>query len=170
MIKTEIFHKPGIENRSDFIKAKEIANHLSDFINQTAIQDKIQVTHKLNARSGDIQDIFIDKAMELGFASEKKELFESYQLRPDYYLPITKGTGIIMEVERGKTLANNMDLLDVWKCHICKEANILFLIVPQIRHNSTGQSKIYNTVLRRIGSFFETENQINVDAVFVFGY
>ena len=32
-----------------------------------------------------------------------------------------------MEVERGKTTTNNMDLLDIYKCHICEEANHLFL-------------------------------------------
>ena len=35
-----------------------------------------------------------------------------------------------MEVERGKTTTNNMDLLDIYKCHICEEANHLFLFVP----------------------------------------
>jgi hypothetical protein len=30
----------------------------------------------------------------------------------------------------GKALANNMDLLDLWKCHICREAHHLFLVVP----------------------------------------
>ena len=44
-----------------------------------------------------------------------------------------------MEVERGKTVLNNMDLLDVWKCHICESANYLFLIVPQMRHDGAGK-------------------------------
>ena len=39
-------------------------------------------------------------------------------------------TGIILEVERGKTTINNMDLLDFWKCHICAHADYLFLMVP----------------------------------------
>ena len=44
---------------------------------------------------------------------EKKGLFKNYnsQLRPDYYKKLKK-SGIILEVERGKTLKNNMDLLD----------------------------------------------------------
>jgi hypothetical protein len=40
------------------------------------------------------------------------------------------GTGIILEVERGKTTINNMDLLEFWKCHICAHADFLFLMVP----------------------------------------
>ena len=29
-----------------------------------------------------------------------------------------------MEVEREKTTINNMDLLDVWKCHICEKCKL----------------------------------------------
>ena len=47
-------------------------------------------------------------------------------------------TGIILEVERGKTTINNMDLLDFWKCHICAHADYLFLMVPrELRQNPT---------------------------------
>jgi hypothetical protein len=75
-----------------------------------------------------------------------------------------------MEVERGKTIANNMDLLDIWKCHICDVANFLFLIIPNIRQTATGQNIIFKTVERRMLTFFETENYINVDGVFLIGY
>jgi len=42
-----------------------------------------------------------------------------YVLRPDYFLKLDD-TGILLEVERGKTTINNMDLLDFWKCHLCR--------------------------------------------------
>jgi hypothetical protein len=171
MIQTSIFNKVSIENRKDFMEARGIADKLVEYLNQSEIQEKIKITHELNASSQLIQKIFEDKAREWGFASEKNGLFEDYQLRPDYYMPLSEGTGILLEVERGKTLANNMDLLDVWKCHICKEANFLFLVVPQIRQKSNGHgTTIYNTVLKRLQAFFKTENYVNVDAVFVFGY
>ena len=68
--------------------------------------------------------------------SEKQGLFATYNapgLRPDYYREVPEHrTGIILEVERGKTTINNMDLLDLWKCHICAEAHHLFLLVPQV--------------------------------------
>lgn len=137
------------------------------------ITNKINETHKVNATSHKIQDIFIDKCIELGFSSEKKGLFSDYktpQLRPDYY-KVINNTGIIMEVERGKTIMNNMDMLDVWKCHICKEADYLLLIVPIIRQtNSGGKTKTFEPVVNRIDSFFREENFINVKGCFIIGY
>ena len=54
-----------------------------------------------------------------------------------YYLDLDE-TGIILEVERGKTTINNMDLLDFWKCHICVHAHYLILVVPvELRQNPT---------------------------------
>lgn len=80
--------------------------------------------------------------------------------------------GILLEVERGKTTINNMDFLDLWKCHICKHANYLFLMVPQeLRQNSNmSPRKEFQTVCVHMASFFIPGNYINVDAVFVFGY
>ena len=76
-----------------------------------------------------------------------------------------------MEVERGKTVLNNMDLLDVWKCHICESANYLFLIVPQMRHDGAGKLwPTYPNVVKRLQSFFVKNNYINIDAIFIFGY
>jgi hypothetical protein len=80
-----------------------------------------------------VQEVLLEKAAELGFTSEKQGLFEEYAtsgLRPDYYKPFGDRSGILLEVERGKTTINNMDLLDLWKCHICPEADVLFLFVP----------------------------------------
>jgi hypothetical protein len=72
------------------------------------------------ARVRAVQAVFLEQARELGFKDESKGLFKEYAsaLRPDYFMPLD-GTGIILEVERGKTTINNMDLLDFWKCHIC---------------------------------------------------
>lgn len=137
------------------------------------ISEKINDTHKVNATSHKIQDIFIEKCIKLGFSSEKKGLFNNYkttQLRPDYYKSINN-TGIIMEVERGKTITNNMDLLDIWKCHICNKADYLLLIVPIIRQANSGTStKTFAPVVNRIDSFFMEENYINVKGCFIIGY
>ena len=76
-----------------------------------------------------------------------------------------------MEVERGKTTNNNMDLLDVWKCHICEEANYLFLLIPNVRQNGKGgKTQTFSPVVKRLHSFFIKENYINVNAIFIFGY
>jgi hypothetical protein len=90
---------------------------------------------------------------------------------PDYYLPIGD-TGILLEVERGKTTINNMDLLDFWKCHLCEHANYLFLMVPQeLRQNATmSPRREYAFVVKRLASFFVPGNYTNVHGLFVFGY
>jgi hypothetical protein len=173
-IKYKILHKENIENNSDFIEVKEIAKKIIDFMNLNDISQKINSKNKINAKSVEIQNILLSKMDELGFKSEKKGLFSIYKtsaLRPDYYKEIGENKGIILEVERGKTIDNNMDMLDVWKCHICEKANYLFLIVPQIRPTKKGKNNIiYDKVLNRIESFFNKNNYINIDAVMIFGY
>ena len=92
-------------------------------------------------------------------------LFLQYanKLRPDYFRA-TETNGILLEVERGKTTTNNMDLLDLWKCHLCKHADYLFLMVPQaLRHNATmTPKKEYNAVVKRLHTFFSPGNYTNV--------
>ncbi|WP_460502731.1 hypothetical protein [Hymenobacter agri] len=170
----EVLKKDNIELSSEFQSVKIIAQELELFLNQELIQKKIFITHKVGAKSSEIQDILIEKAKEMGFQSEVKGLFANYHtpaLRPDYYKPLGDSKGIIMEVERGKTTINNMDLLDVWKCHICEKANYLFLIVPKSRQNNKGgKSQTFNLVKKRLSSFFRLENYLNVDAIFIFGY
>lgn len=173
MIKTKIFTKENIEKRNDFKNATIIFQSLVQFMESADIQEKLESTHQLHAKSGEIQEIILDKTKELGFSSEKNGLFNNQpvrRLRPDYYLELEKNSGIIMEVERGKTIANNMDLLDLWKCHICENANFLFLIIPKIRQTAKGRNIIFETVERRMTTFFDMENYTNVDGVFIIGY
>jgi len=170
-IKLEILFKTAIKNSEEFVNVYQIAEKFLDFLNKPDIIHQISMKHKVNAQSREIQDIFLPKAIELGFESERKRLFKNYQLRPDYYKKLSDKSGVIMEVERGKTLPNNMDLLDVWKCHICEEANYLFLVVPQFRQTKKGtKTDTFTKVTDRIRSFFQEKNYINVDAVFIFGY
>ena len=173
-INLEILFKKEVENTDEFILVNKIAKELETYLKSEIIQSSLFETHKFQAKSSDIQALFLEKATELGFQTEKKGLFKDYQtpaLRPDYYKPLSKDTGIIMEVERGKTVLNNMDLLDVWKCHICDKANYLFLIVPQMRHDGLGKLwPTYPNVVKRLQSFFIKANYINIDALFIFGY
>ena len=157
----------------DFDQVKSVVKDIYDFMCTPEISKKIKDTHKVNAKSHEIQEIILPKCNELGLSSEKKGLFSDYataQLRPDYYLAINE-TGLIMEVERGKTVANNMDLLDIWKCHICTKADYLLLVIPVIRQtNSGGKLKIYEHVLNRLSPFFIEANYVNVKACFIIGY
>jgi len=72
--------------------------------------------------------------------------------------------------ERGKTISNNMDILDFWKCHICVHADYLFLIVPKRRQSKRRDSSPFQYVQKRITAFFDPPNYVNVNAVHLFGY
>lgn len=65
-----------------------------------------------------------------------------------------------------------MDLLNLWKCHICTSAEYLFLLVPQLLlQNTSGKpTKPFSAVVKRMGSFFMPGNYTNVKGVDVFGY
>jgi hypothetical protein len=147
---------------------------LKELLEKEDVKQAIESVHIFGASSHRIQEAISPILASLGFTSEKKGLFSEIKvpgIRPDFYKSIPGG-GILVEVERGKTIANNMDLLDVWKTHICQSANHLFLLVPQVRVTKTGgRQKIYSTVLNRVGSFFaETTAPIDVESVHVFGY
>ena len=121
-----------------------------------------------------VQEVFLAEAERLGFQSEKKNLFQNIptsNLRPDYYKKIGS-SGIIIEVERGKTIMNNMDMLDMWKCHLCKNANHLFLFVPNaLRHNKKSSPyDCFKKVSNRMEPFFSKENYSNVHSLWIYGY
>lgn len=167
---TEFSHE---EKEPEFFSAREIATEIYDYMRTPEIAEKLTSTHRVNAQSREIQELILPKCKELGLSSEKKGLFSSYetaQLRPDYYIQLNN-SGLIMEVERGKTTTNNMDLLDIWKCHICENADYLLLIVPVIRQTNKGvATKVFNHVTKRIGTFFQKQNYVNVKGCFIIGY
>ncbi len=159
---------------SQYENVLSVALSLKGILEEKSVSSAIESAHIFGASSLRIQEAITPCLESLGFASEKKGLFSDINvpgIRPDFYKEIPGG-GIIVEVERGKTIANNMDLLDVWKTHICPSANHLFLLVPQIRVTKAGaRQKIYSTVLNRVGAFFaETTDPIDVESVHVFGY
>lgn len=153
-----------------------LATRLLDHLNEPRARLQLTASNRPGGSSALVQAVFARQAQELGFASERKGLFASYNsaLRPDYYLALPAyGTGVILEVERGKTTTNNMDLLDMWKCHLCDVAHHLFLMVPlALRHNDLMTPKReYASVVRRLGTFFDPqENYVNVRTCWVSGY
>lgn len=120
-----------------------------------------------------VQAVFLQEAVTLGFRDERKGLFSAYEsaLRPDYFREVG-GTGVILEVERGKTTINNMDLLDFWKCHICEHADYLFLMVPlELRQNAEmAPRREFATARRRLAAFFRPGNYTNVRGLVLIGY
>lgn len=152
---------------------RRIAKRLAEFMNSVDAQEAIRQAHVLGASSVRVQQVLIAEAGRLGFKSEMRGLFAEYRtggVRPDYFRKVGR-SGILMEVERGKTLANNMDLLDMWKCHICRQADYLFLIIPKRRPRGSGKTEsVQARVEKRVATFFEEPNYINVEGVFIFAY
>jgi hypothetical protein len=170
-----LFKRSDIEKFPEFEEVKAISFQVHEYLLRKEIVGQIASTHALGASRQEIQKIVKDFVVDLGFTSERKGLFAEYDvagLRPDYFKKVGD-SGILFEVERGKTNANNMDLLDVWKTHICKQAHHLFLMVPVVRQTATNPkgTKIYMGVEKRIATFFEDkENEVNVRSVSIFGY
>lgn len=170
---TELFqhHLDGSKELSD---VRDVAHKLLEHLNEPAAQNLVRIANAPGNSSALVQATFLEYARELGFVDESTGLFAGYvtsALRPDYFLRLGE-TGILLEVERGKTTINNMDLLDFWKCHLCEHAQYLFLMVPaELRQNATMSARReYTTVTRRLQSFFIPRNYTNVRGLFVFGY
>jgi hypothetical protein len=163
-----------MQETPNLLEVRELANQVLQALNKDVVRQAIAGAHVFNASSHAIQAAILDEMDKLGFTSEKKGLFSDYSvagIRPDYFKQL-EGGGILFEVERGKTIANNMDLLDIWKTHICKDAKHLFLMVPQVRVQASGkQQNIFKSVSSRLESFFEPgAHPVDVDSVTIFGY
>jgi len=172
-IKFAVLKKKGLEGLESFTRANAKAEELRQYLEREETQQQIRARHVLGASSALIQAVVLEKAKALGFENEKRGLFTNVvaALRPDYFCKMGDHSGILLEVERGKTTTNNMDLLDFWKCHICEHAEYLFLLVPQERTSANGTVlRHFQQVERRLGVFFEPKNYVNVNAVHLFGY
>ena len=164
------------QDSTEWKSVSSIADKIHEWCNEESIRLKIDKANRPKRHSKDVQDVLLPKLLELGFRSEAKGLFNDYKtsrLRPDYYRQVGT-TGIIIEVERGQTTINNADLRDLWKCHICKHADYLFIFVPvALRHKKTDSpNNAYTRVNNRLESFFDPEgtNYTNVRGLVVFGY
>jgi len=168
------FLRHGLLESTNLKEVNSLAQEMKNLLAEDSVRKAISSVHLLGASSHKVQSVIIKEVEALGFQSEKKGLFGNFEvsgIRPDYYKEVSGG-GVLFEVERGKTLANNMDLLDIWKTHICVEAKHLFLMVPILRVTKSGaQQKVFMAVKKRIGSFFAPNVQaIDVDSVHIFGY
>jgi len=168
-----VYVQPQFAETEEHAAVLDISDQLLDHLNSPEALELMRLANLPGISSAEVQATFLPFALELGFTSEAKGLFLEYEnrLRPDYYRPI-EGSGILLEVERGKTTTNNMDLLDFWKCHLCRTADYLFLMVPQaLKHNDLmTPKKEYNSVVKRLDTFFVVGNETNVRAAHIFGY
>ena len=157
----------------EWYEVARLAERLCDHLNSPEAARRIDVANQPGQSSAAVQAAFGDFARELGFENEKAGLFsaEELSLRPDYFCRMGQ-TGVLLEVERGKTTINNMDLLDFWKCHVCTHAQYLFLLVPKaLRQNLTMSPRNeFLTVSRRLAKFFTPRTYTNVRGLCLFGY
>jgi acetylornithine deacetylase/succinyl-diaminopimelate desuccinylase-like protein len=109
------FIRSGAEVSTNMEEVLALASDVRNLLVRDSVRDAISNVHLLGASSHKVQAVIIREMEEFGFQSEKKGLFANVDvsgIRPDYFKEIPGG-GVLFEVERGKTLANNMDLLDV---------------------------------------------------------
>jgi hypothetical protein len=167
------FFQHHLADSPELGEVRRVAHALLEHLRTPGAEMKVLAANQPGAPSQGVQDVFVQFARELGFVDERVGLFAGYEsaVRPDYYLPLGE-SGILIEVERGKTTINNMDFLDFWKCHLCEHAHYLFLLVPkELRQNPTmSPRREYAAVLRRLEPFFRRRNYTNVRGLFVFGY
>lgn len=165
----------GEDERAELRQVDELAQRLADHLDVEAIE--IARLHIHGAQSKAIQDR-VGSLLErqLGFSTELVLTPDEgliTRARPDFYYSLSATSGVIAEVERGGTTANNHDLKDLWKAHIAANANHLFLVVPNELFNEAGsvRERPYPKVVRRMGAFF-TSARSNVDvlSVHIFGY
>lgn len=168
------FVQEGLENTREYLEVRGTAESLLELLTQPSTVMAMENANQPGNSSQMVQLVFAEIAVELGFTSEKTGLFATYPtsgLRPDFFKPVLS-SGILLEVERGKTTTNNMDLLDFWKCHLCVSANHLFLAVPKaLKHNDLMTAKKeFASVTNRLSAFFVPGNYTNVRSLTVFGY
>lgn len=170
----EVFLRPDVEGTAEAQEARSLAVRLREALREPGPAEAIAAANRPGTSSHAVQAALLPAATALGFSSEKRGLYQGSVpgLRPDFYRPLGDGSGILLEVERGKTTTNNMDLLDFWKCHLCERAHYLFLFVPlQLMHSdASGIKREFESVRRRLGAFFQPRNFTNVRGLFLFGY
>jgi hypothetical protein len=154
-------------------EVRRLAQEFHRLLEEEPARSQIVAAHLPTKKSQLVQEALTPAAKALGFVAEREGLFPDCvrKVRPDFYRPVAD-TGILVEVERGKTTTNNMDFADFWKCHLCPQAHYLFLFVPvELRHNDRMRPKReFQTVCRRLGPFFEMGHYTNVRGLYVFGY
>ena len=168
------FVRSDLAASSEWSEIQRIATELVTYMNRPDVYARLKEANAPGSESQKIQAAIQPKTSELGFRDESKGLFAGYStrgLKPDYYREVGC-TGVILEVERGKTINNNMDFLDFWKCHICRVASFLILLVPvELRHNYKDRpTRAFHAASNRLESFFITENYTNVWGLILLGY
>ena len=155
------------KNSVNWKRVTEVARDIEAFIKEN--QEAINAANRPGESSKNIENLFEVILKESGFGHEPKKEYVDRGLCPDF---VNREMKTIVEVERGKILQNNMDMLDFWKTHIHGECEYLILIVPKLLRHSEGTrpEKPLEKVSSRLGAFFEGKNKTNVKGLVIIGY
>jgi hypothetical protein len=162
------------EERAEVRVVDEMVRHLRARLHEKSAD--IDRAHVFGASSADVQVIVSTiLCKELRFREEvvlKATGFDT-RARPDFIRRISRGRGVIAEVERGGTVNGNFDLKDFWKTHIAPDAQHLVLVVPRANWNAANsvREQPYLRVCQRLQSFFgDPRREVDVLSCHVLGY
>ncbi|MGB7450238.1 MAG: hypothetical protein WA892_14075 [Ornithinimicrobium sp.] len=140
-------------------------------------KDAIDSAHVHGASSREVQQVVSAVLKQLlGFDEEVLLTAEDgivSRPRPDFVYQIGPGEGVIAEVERGGTVANNHDPKDIWMTRIAPDPQHLFRIVPSSnwRGDTQSRERPFPRLAHRMGALFgDSRREIDVLTCHVFGY
>lgn len=131
--------------------------------------EEYKLVTALGASSCKIQSLIGESLKNRGYSPEVRSTFGLAGFRPDFIKEMDDD-GVMVEVERGKTIDNNMDMLDFWKCHIHPGIHHLILVVPVWYSTQRSVKANFSSVCRRMAPMFEAANLTNVWTLNVVGY
>ena len=163
------------EEAAELSHVDRLASALRQYI--AAREARIDEVHIHGASSSTVQNIIGELLTErLGFLTERVLTAEDglvTRARPDFVYWLSRGRGILAEVERGGTTTNNHDLKDMWKAHISPDTQHLFLVVPRANWGEGGKARErpYPRVVQRVSAFFgDPRREVDVVSAHIFAY
>lgn len=121
------------------------------------------------ANSSQVEGLVSSSLVAQGFQRQVPARVGLAEFRADFGL-ISDNDGILVEIERGRTLDNNMDMIDFWKCHIHPTAHHLVLVVPIWYRTNRGVTQSFSRVCKRLHPMSEQGFETNVWSLCIVGY
>lgn len=150
----------------DWKKVTAIGKEIEGLVTKFKIE--IDAANMPGKSSRNLERIFEPHLSSKGFVHEPKKEYENRLLCPDF---VNREMKVIIEIERGKILNNNMDMLDFWKTHIHGHCRYLILMVPLVlKHSEKSTEHPFEKVRTRMDLLFSKDNRTNVRGLVLIGY
>ena len=82
-INKQVFVQDNYSDTDEWQLVSNIASTLYDYLSQPRITKKIDALNVPKVSSKEIQDVLLEKALEIGFKDESKGLFKNYPSKGD---------------------------------------------------------------------------------------